>query len=297
VVFVSTSLAGTAIGTVGPLYSPGLVDRARERVALDDLLDAVRHGLSGTLVFRGEAGIGKTALLECAISSASDFRVVRALGIESEMELGFAGLHQLVVPFLSRLVDLPAPQYQALASAFGLITGGLPDRFQVGLATLTLLAYAASEVPLLCVIDDTQWLDLESADVLTFVARRLYADRIAFLFAVREPAERRVPLAGLPALHIAGLTNADAHELVASVATGPVNGQVSQRIITETQGNPLAILELTAELTPRQLSNTSLLPNPLPIGSRLATAFCPPVERRAGRDANAAAPGRGRTLW
>jgi DNA-binding CsgD family transcriptional regulator len=270
---VGTSLAGTALGAVVTPYRAGLVDRIREKAALDDLLNAVRRGLSGTLVLRGEAGIGKTALLECAISSANDCRVVRAIGIESEMELGFAGLHQLVVPFLSRLEHLPAPQYQALASAFGLITGGPPDRFQVGLATLTLLADAASEVPLLCVIDDTQWLDLESADVLAFVARRLYADRIAFLFAVREPTERRVPLAGLPELHIAGLTNADARELVASVATGPVDGQVSQRIITETQGNPLAILELTAELTPRQLSNTSLLPNPLPIGSRLQQRF------------------------
>jgi DNA-binding CsgD family transcriptional regulator len=273
VVFVSTSLAGTAIGTVGTVYSPGLVDRARERAALDNLLDAVRRGLSATLVLRGEAGIGKTALLESAINSANDFRVVRALGIESEMELGFAGLHQLVVPFLSALERLPAAQHHALASAFGLVAGGPPDRFQVGLATLTLLADAAAEVPLLCVVDDTQWLDLESADVLCFVARRLYADRIAFLFAVREPVERRVSLAGLPEMHIGGLTGNDAHTLVASVATGPVDSQVSQRIIAETQGNPLAILELTAELTPRQLSSTLLLPNPLPIGNRLQQRF------------------------
>jgi len=272
-VFVSTSLAGTAVGAAGIPYSPGLVDRAREKAALGGLLDAVRNGLSGTLVLRGEAGIGKTALLDWAITSANDFRVVRALGIESEMELGFAGLHQLVVPFLSRLERLPASQHHALASAFGLIADGPPDRFQVGLATLTLMADAAADVPLLCVIDDTQWLDLESADVLCFVARRLYADRIAFLFAVREPIERRVSLAGVPELHIGGLTERDAIRLVASVATGPVDGQVSQRIIAETQGNPLAILELTAELTPRQLSNTLLLPDPLPIGSRLQQRF------------------------
>ncbi len=270
---MSTSLAGTAVGAAGIPYSPGLVDRAREKGALGGLLDAVRNGLSGTLVLRGEAGIGKTALLDWAITSANDFRVVRALGIESEMELGFAGLHQLVVPFLSRLERLPAPQHHALASAFGLIAGGPPDRFQVGLATLTLMADAAADVPLLCVIDDTQWLDLESADVLCFVARRLYADRIAFLFAVREPIERRVSLAGVPELHIGGLTERDAIRLVASVATGPVDGQVSQRIIAETQGNPLTIIELTAELTPRQLSNTLLLPDPLPIGSRLQQRF------------------------
>ncbi len=265
--------ATTATKTARAASGRILVNRVHERAALDALLDTARSGLSGTLVLRGEAGIGKTALLECAVSSTHDFRVVRALGIESEMELGFAGLHQLVVPFLPRLELLPAPQYHALASAFGLIAGGPPDRFQVGLATLTLLADAAADVPLLCVIDDTQWLDLESADVLAFVARRLYADRIAFLFAVREPTERRVPLAGLPELNIGGLSNGDARELLASVAAGPLDGQVSQLIIAETQGNPLAILELTAELTPRQLSSASPLPDPLPIGSRLQQRF------------------------
>jgi len=263
----------SATEITGPASGRSLINRVRETAALEVLLEAVRAGMSGSLVLRGEAGIGKTALLECAIASANDFRVVRTLGIESEMELGFAGLHQLVVPFLSRLERLPAPQHHALASAFGLVAGGPPDRFQVGLATLTLLADAAAESPLLCVIDDTQWLDRESADVLGFVARRLYADRIAFLFAVREPIERHVSLAGLPELHIGGLTDDDARELVASVATAPVDGQVSRRIIAETQGNPLAILELTAELTPRQLSNTLLLPNPLPIGGRLQQRF------------------------
>jgi DNA-binding CsgD family transcriptional regulator len=273
-VFVSTSLADArATQIVGAPEGPGLLDRARERAALDGLLDTARNGLSATLVLRGEPGIGKTVLLESAISAADDFRVVRATGIESEMELGFAGLHQLVVSFLPRLERLPAPQKEALASAFGLISGGRPDRFQVGLATLTLLADAASDMPLLCVVDDTQWLDIESAEVLAFVARRLYADRIAFLFAVREPSERRVPLAGLPELNIAGLSNDDARELLASVVSGPLDGQVSQRIITETQGNPLAILELSAELTPRQLSSASPLPDPLPIGNRLQQRF------------------------
>lgn len=271
---VSTSqTATTATDIVGAPNGRLLINRVSETAALRALLEAVQAGMSGTLVLRGEAGIGKTALLEYAIGSANGFRVVRALGIESEMELGFAGLHQLVVPFLSRLERLPAPQYRALASAFGLIAGGPPDRFQVGLATLTLLADAADEAPLLCVIDDTQWLDRESADVLGFVARRLYADRIAFLFAVREPIERRVSLAGLPALHIGGLTDEDARRLVAWVATGPVDSQVSQRIVAETQGNPFAILELIAELTPRQLSSTLLLPDPLPVGSRLQQRF------------------------
>jgi DNA-binding CsgD family transcriptional regulator len=229
--------------------------------------------MSGTLVLRGEAGIGKTALLERAVSSASDFRVVRALGIEWEMELGFAGLHQLVAPFLSRLDRLPTPQRDALASAFGLMAGRPPDRFQVGLATLTLLADAAAEAPLLCVIDDTQWLDLESAEVLAFVARRLVADRIALLFALREPAERRVPLTGLPEIHIGGLLADDVRSLLATVVASPLDGQVSERIISETDGNPLAILELTAELTPRQLLSAALLPEPLPIGNRLQQRF------------------------
>jgi DNA-binding CsgD family transcriptional regulator len=250
-----------------------LVNRVHETAALNALLDAVRLGMSGTLVLRGEAGIGKTALLEGAVACASDFRVVRALGIESEMELGFAGLHQIVAPFLQHLDRLPRPQRDALASAFGLMAGPPPDRFQVGLATLTLLADAASERPLLCIVDDTQWLDLESAEVLAFVARRLVADRIALLFAVREPAERRVPLTGLPELHIGGLLAEDVRRLLATIVAGPLDGQVSDRIISETDGNPLAILELTAELTPRQLVSAALLPEPLPIGSRLQQRF------------------------
>src|SRR6266851_3409201 len=195
----ATALAGV------PARS-ALVDRTIEKAALDALLNAVRAGLSGTLVLRGEPGIGKTALLDYATESASDFRLARALGFESEMEFSFAGLHQLVVPFLPRLHELPGPQRDALVSAFGLVPGVAPDRFQVGLATLTLLAAAAAEQPLLCVVDDAQWLDLESAEVLAFVARRLYADRIALLFAVREGAGQRRRLDGLPELSISGIT-------------------------------------------------------------------------------------------
>src|SRR2546427_1623273 len=214
-------IATTASEIAGVANGRSLVNRVHETSALIDLLDAVRLGMSGTLVLRGEAGIGKTALLERAVSSASGFRVVRALGIESEMELVFAGLHQIVAPFLPHLDRLPAPQRDALASAFGLMASRPPDRFQVGLATLTLLADAASEQPLLCIVDDTQWLDLESAEVLAFVARRLVADRIALLFAVREPAERRVPLNGLPELHIGGLLADDVRSLLATIVARP----------------------------------------------------------------------------
>ena len=263
----------SSIGTVSAINGPGLVNRVSEMARLGALLDDVRHGLSGTLVLRGEAGIGKTALLERAISSANDFQVVRALGIESEMELGFAGLHQLVLPFLPRLERLPTPQRVALASAFGLRAGAPPDRFLVGLATLTILASAASEKPLLCIVDDTQWLDIESSEVLAFVARRLVADRIALLFAVREPAERHVALTGLPEMHIGGLLAEDAQSLLATVAGVPLDAQVSDRIIAETEGNPLAILELTADLTQRQLGSAWLLAEPLPIGTRLQQRF------------------------
>jgi len=271
---VSTLQAGTsATGTVAASNGFGLINRVSETATLEALLDAVRQGMSGSLVLRGQAGIGKTALLERAICSAPDFLAIRALGMECEMELGFAGLHQLVLPFLPHLDRLPVPQRDALGAAFGLIADPPPDRFQVGLATLTLLANAAAEEPVLCIVDDAQWLDIESSEVLAFVARRLIADRIALLFAVREPAERGTALTGLRELWIDGLHAKDARRLLATVVGGPLAGQVSERIIAETEGNPLAILELTAQLTLRELSSASLLPEPLPIGSRLQQRF------------------------
>ncbi len=263
----------SATVAVGAPARSALLDRALERARLHALLNAVREGLSGTLVLRGEPGIGKTALLDHAIESAHDFRLARALGIESEMEFSFAGLHQLVVPFLPRLHELPGPQRDALVSAFGLVPGVAPDRFQVGLATLTLLAAAAAEQPLLCVVDDAQWLDLESAEVLAFVARRLYADRIALLFAVREGAGQRRRLDGLPELSISGIPDSDARELLASVVATRLDGQVADHIIAATQGNPLALLELTSDLAPAQLRGTSMLPEPLPIGVHLQEMF------------------------
>jgi hypothetical protein len=154
-----------------------LVDRREDREAIAGLLDAARYGMSRTLVLRGEAGIGKTVLLEYAIESASDFRTARVVGVESEMELGFAGLHQLLAPFLGAIDQLPDPQRAALQSAFGLVAGRAPDPFFVGLSALTLLSNAAEEQPLLCIIDDAQWLDDASAGALSFVARRLLKRR------------------------------------------------------------------------------------------------------------------------
>src|SRR6201995_4390710 len=199
----------------------GLMLRGRkdECVALDRLLDQVRAGRRGTLVLRGEAGVGKTALLDYAVDSASDLTVLRASGVESEMELAFAALHQLCGPLLDRLDRLPGPQRPALEITFGLSEGSAPDRFFVGLAVLGLLSEAAEERPLICVIDDAQWLDRASAQVLAFVGRRLLAEPVLMLFGAREPSE---DFAGLPELAIEGLEGADARTLLASVFPGAV---------------------------------------------------------------------------
>ena len=218
-----------------------LVDRLPERAALGGLLDAARAGRSGVLVLRGEPGIGKTALLEYAIESAAGLRVVRVAGVESEMELAFAALQQLCAPMLDNLEGLPDPQRAALGVAFGLETGAAPDRFLVGLAALSLLSEAAERQPLLCVIDDAQWLDRASALVLAFVARRLLAEPVALVFATREPGEE---FRGLPERVVGGLREGDARELLGSVIRGPLDERVRDRIVAETRGNPLALLEL-----------------------------------------------------
>jgi DNA-binding CsgD family transcriptional regulator len=250
-----------------------LVHRHDEVEALDRLLDAARAGLSGALVVRGEPGIGKTALLGHALESAADLRVARVSGIESEMELGFAALHQLLIPFLPRLDDLPEPQRAALRSAFGLVAGPAPNRFLVGLAVLTLLSNAAGERPLLCVVDDAQWLDHASSEVLAFVARRLYADGIALIFAARCADPGRTVLDGLPCLSLEGLPDAGARKVLMSALQSPLNGRVRDRIITEACGNPLALTELVGELTARQLAGASPLPEPLHLGERLEARF------------------------
>jgi DNA-binding CsgD family transcriptional regulator len=218
-----------------------LLDRLPERAGLSQLLDAARAGRSGVLVVRGEPGVGKTALLECAIESEAGLRVARVAGVESEMELAFAALQQLCAPMLDKLECLPDPQRDALGVAFGLKTGQAPDRFLVGLAVLSLLSEVAEQQPLLCVIDDAQWLDRASAQALAFVARRLLADPVALVFATREPGEE---FRGLPELLVEGLRYGDAQELLSSAFRGPLDERVRDRIIAETRGNPLALLEL-----------------------------------------------------
>jgi DNA-binding CsgD family transcriptional regulator len=218
---------------------------------LDGVLSAIRQGESRSLVLRGEPGIGKTALLEYLAGSASDLNVVRAAGVESEMELAFASLHQLCGPLLDRLETLPAPQRQALEIVFGVSPGGPPDRFLVGLAVLSLLSEAAEERPLLCVVDDAQWLDQASALTLAFVARRLQAEPVGIVFAAREPGEA---LQHVPELEVGGLRNGDARALLDSTLRSVLDERVRDRIIAETQGNPLALLELPRGLSPTDLA-------------------------------------------
>jgi len=250
-----------------------LVGRAKEVGALAEVLSAVREGLSGVLVLRGECGTGKTALLDWAASAAGDMRVARVAGVESEMDLGFAGLHQLLVPLLDGLGRLPAPQRGALESAFGLATGPSPDRFLVGLATLTLLTEAASTRPVLCVVDNAQWLDRASTDVLGFVARRLFADRVGMLFAAQDEEERAVAFHGLPELLVGGLAEPAARELLVMVAGRPVDPRVSERIVAETGGNPLGLVEFGGELTAAECSCAAPLAGPLRFGGRLEELY------------------------
>jgi DNA-binding CsgD family transcriptional regulator len=218
-----------------------LLDRLPERAALSGLLEAARAGRSGVLVLRGEPGVGKTALLDWAVGSAAGLRVVRVAGVESEMELAFAALQQLCAPMLGKLASLPDPQRAALGVAFGLSAGAAPDRFLVGLAVLSLVSEAAEQQPLLCVVDDAQWLDRASAQALAFVARRLLAEPVALVFATREPGEE---FRGLPELLVEGLGDSAARELLGSVVGGPLDERIRDRIVAETRGNPLALLEL-----------------------------------------------------
>jgi len=225
--------------------------RDSERDSLDELLEDVRRGESRSLVLRGEAGIGKTALLEYLIESASDLTVVRAAGVESEMELAFAGLHQLCGPLLDRLGKLPVPQRQALEIVFGLSAGAPPDRFLVGLAVLSLFSEVGEERPLLCVVDDAHWLDQASALTLAFVARRLLAEPVGVVFAAREPGEE---IRHVPELEVRGLRDPDARALLDSALVFGLDERVRDRIIAETRGNPLALLELPRGLTATELA-------------------------------------------
>jgi DNA-binding CsgD family transcriptional regulator len=250
-----------------------LVDRSADQQALEELLDGVRGGTSGTLVLRGEAGIGKSALLGYAVESAADLRVLQMAAVESETAMGFAAIHQLLLPLLPVTDRLPPPQQAALRAAFGVIGGTPPDPFLVGLAVLTLLSGAAGGRPVLCVVDDAQWLDDESAEALAFAARRLLADRVGMLFAVRDSTDRDRRLQGLPELRLAGLPEPHARELLATRVSTPLDPEVAHHLVLETGGNPLALIEAARDLTPEQAAGHAPLPEPLPLGPRLETPF------------------------
>jgi DNA-binding CsgD family transcriptional regulator len=261
----------------------GLRGRRDECAKLDGLLAGVRAGRSAALVMRGEAGVGKTALLEYVAESAADLRLLRAAGVESEMELAFAALHQMCRPALDRLGLLPDPQRAALGTAFGLQAGPPPDRFLIGLAVLSLLAEAAEDGPLVCLIDDARWLDQASARVLAFVARRLVAESVLMIFAVREPDAE---LDGLPELLVQGLREDDARQLLRSVVPWPLDEQVAEQIVAETRGNPLALLELPRGLSPAQLAGGFGLPETppevAPLPGRIEDSFLRRAEALPG---------------
>jgi hypothetical protein len=248
--------------------------------ALDRLVAGVRAGQSEVLILRGEAGIGKSALLEYLVGNAAGCRIARAAGVESEMELAFAGVHQLCAPMMAHLGRLPRPQRDALAVAFGLSTGSAPDRFLVGLAVLSLLAEVAEDQPLICVVDDAQWLDRVSAQTLAFVARRLLAEQVAMVFAMRGPTLGPADghFVGLPELVVRGLRDGDARALLDSAVPGRIDERVRDRIVAETLGNPLALLELPRGLTAAELAGGFGRPDARPLESQIEQSFLRRIE-------------------
>jgi DNA-binding CsgD family transcriptional regulator len=252
-----------------------LAGRRAESDVLEELAQAVLAGESRVLVVHGEAGVGKTALLDHLAAHAPGCRVTRASGVQSEMELAFAGLHQLSAPVLDQLDALPAPQRDALRTAFGMSAGPAPDRFLIGLAGLSLLSHAAAGQPLLCLVDDHQWLDRASAQILAFAARRLGAEAVGLVFATRDPGG---DLAGLPELPVTGLREADARLLLDAALTGPIDARVRDQIIAETRGNPLALLELPRGLTSEELAGGFGFPGALPLAGSIEQNF----RRRVG---------------
>ena len=267
--------SGHAVALAGqcPLVSrpPAFRGRSSERQTLDRLLQDARADRSGVLVIRGEAGVGKTALMRHAAAQAAGLGVVEISGVESEMELPFAGLHQLCTSLTGGIDELPAPQRDALGVALGYASGDPPDRFLVGLATLTLVAQRAEERPLVCLVDHFQWLDEASRQVLGFVARRLLAEPVAIVFAVREPCDDR-HVAGLPELRLEGLGHDDAQALLATAVPGRLDDRVRERIIAESRGNPLVLLELPRGMSAAELAGGFGGPGPI-TGSAIEDAF------------------------
>ena len=246
--------------------------REREIGALRSCLDTARSGEGTVLVLRGDAGIGKTALLDNLADADADVHVLRIEGVESEANLGYAALHRLLLPIVASMTDLPENQRAALGSAFGVDSANNPDRFLINLAALTLLTDAAVAAPVLCLVDDAQWIDRESLDALTFVARRLQADRVAIVFAMRDPNDRAASFAGLPMLDITGISLGDSRQVIADLIHVGVDVLVAERIVAEAGGNPLALVEFArgCSTAPGQ---RGLTPEPLPIRHRIEAQF------------------------
>ena len=247
-----------------------LTDRVSERAAIDQLLRSVRNGESRALVVHGDPGIGKSALLDHLAWTAAACRVIEASGVQSEMEIAFAGLHQLCSPILENVGTIPGPQRDALQVTFGITSGPVPDPFMVGLGALSLLSEVAAQQPLVCVVDDAQWLDRSSAQILSFVARRLGEESIGLVFGTRLPSSDFV---GLPELAIHGLPENDARLLLDSVLTAPIDDAVRDRIVAEANGNPLALLELPRGLTATELAGGFAPPHALPLSQSIEESF------------------------
>ena len=280
-----------------------IVGRTSEHDEIARRVESARDGMSGVLVVRGEAGIGKTYLLDAVAASAEDFDVLRLVGIESEMRLGFAALHQLMTPFLKGIDSLPTPQARALKAAFGMSDDVVPDQFLVGLAALTLVTSAATRRQLLIVVDDTQWLDQDSADALGFLARRLYADRVCLLVAMRDTAENRHQFDGLPTLTLAPLSEAASIELLDAAVQGSLADHVRARLLADARGNPLALVEFGRELSPDQVAGVARLSEPFAVDRGLEAHFqrqidnLPPPTQRLLLVAAAEPTGDVRSLW
>ena len=266
-----------------------LYGREREQALIEQLLDAARASRSGALVLRGEAGVGKSALLSYVSDRVAGWQVARAVGLESEMELPYSGLHQLCAPMLDHLDRLPVPQRDALATVFGRSAGPPPDRFLVGLATLSLFAEVAEQQPLVCIVDDAQWLDHASAQILGFVVRRLLAERVAVVCAARTGSGDDV-LAGLPELPIQGLGDSEARALLLDNMHGPLDAAIRDQIIAESHGNPLALLELPRTWSTVDLAGGFGLPGNRPIAGKIERSYSRAPRPAPSRDP-AARPG------
>ena len=268
-------MARTSV-SLEPDARPTLLGHERECEAIDRLLRAARDSQGEAIVVHGDPGIGKTALLEYATAGAHGFQLLTAVGNEAELALPFAALQQLCSPCLAGLEQLPEPQRNALQVAFGLVTGVAPDRLLVGLAVLSLLSQLGAERPLLCVIDDTQWVDRESARALGFAARRVATERIALVFATRSITDE---IRGLPELIVDSLGDVAATTLLRSVLPDRVDERVLERFVAEAHGNPLALLKLPRGLSPAQLAGGFALPVSVPIAGRIEASY----RRRLGR--------------